>query len=82
MAEAKEITKHIVQYLEEHAEAGGSLESIAIWWMTRRQASESKETVRAALGQLCSAGVITDLTPAGQTVYFLSGERDARTSHT
>lgn len=82
MAEAKAINTHIVEYLEAHAEAGGSLESIAIWWMTRQQASEPKDTVRAALEQLRSAGVIADhVTPDGQTVYFLSGESDARTRH-
>lgn len=80
MAEAKAITTHIVEYLEEHAEGGGSLESIAIWWMTRQQASEPKDTVRAALDHLRSTGVIADhVMPDGQTVYFLSDERDART---
>ncbi|MET0646279.1 MAG: hypothetical protein ABW208_06630 [Pyrinomonadaceae bacterium] len=79
MAEAKAITTHIVEYLEEHAEAGGSLESIAIWWMTRQQASEPKGAIRAALEQLRSAGVIADhITPDGKTVYFLNGESDAR----
>lgn len=82
MAEAKAITAHIVEYLEEHAEGGGSLESLAIWWMTRQQASEPKDTVRAALAQLRSAGVVTDhVTADGRTVYFLSGEQDAPTRH-
>ena len=76
MAEAKAITAHVVEYLEEHVQAGGSLESIATWWMTRQQVSEPKDTVRAALKQLRSAGVIADhMTPDGQTVYFLSGRR-------
>lgn len=72
----EKLTQQILEYLEEHPEAGDTLEGIATWWVQCQQVSESVIAVRQALQQLESDGIVTERkTPSGKTLYFLRDDR-------
>ena len=53
------VAREIEQYLAAHPQALDSLEGIATWWVLRQRIRTEVGLVRAALGQLMAAGVVS-----------------------
>jgi len=64
----REMGKSLIQYLEEHPEAMDTAEGIAEWWMKGRE-SRDVETVRRALGQLTTKGLL-EVVASGKYAHY------------
>lgn len=64
------ITRKILRYLMRHPHAQDTVEGIAHWWLLEEQIREGVRQVRAALEQLTSAGLISEIRRADSTIVY------------
>ena|SRR5215217_4970187 len=73
-----EIVLGILHYVTEHPTAKDTIDGIEMWWLPKRIARESKETLQQRLNLLVTKGwLIERRSPQSQTIYSLNEDATA-----
>lgn len=73
-----ELVLGILHYVTEHPTAKDTIEGIEMWWLPKRIARESKETLQQRLNSLVKKGwLIERRSPQSQTIYSLNDDATA-----
>jgi hypothetical protein len=79
MATKNDITKDILNYLFNHADASDTLEGITEWWLLSQRISYEMKRVKAAILKLVEEGWISEIKGRNSTVrYCLNPDRRHR----
>ncbi len=80
MIRKEEIADYISKYLQEHRNAGDTLEGIVKWWVMSQQLDLSVSTVQQALEQLEASGIVVKNRGAdGRTRYLVRAPSNGET---
>ncbi len=69
-AEARDIARAILRYLENHPEAKDTLDGIARWWLRREGSARLRRDVERAVSLLLSQGLILETRRPGVPPYY------------
>src|SRR5262249_25686295 len=69
-AEAREIAREILRYLEQYPEAKDTLDGIAQWWIQGKGRKCLHRDVKRAVSWLCSQGLILETRRLGVPPYY------------
>ena len=69
-AEAWDVARQILRYLEQYPEAKDTADGIAQWWLRREGSERSRRDVERAVTWLCSQGLSLETRRLGVPPYY------------
>jgi hypothetical protein len=69
-AEARDIAREILRYLEKYPEAKDTVDGIARWWLRREESERLRRDVERAVSLLLSQGLILETRRPGVPPYY------------